>query len=93
MLKPVSSVKLRVLEAIAAVLMVFGAVALMLTFFPLINPPQWEIMTRHSDPSLTLRYAAGSVITSAILAGAFHFNRLAKQARKKQDQDAKSTRE
>lgn len=61
-------------EAMAAGLMIFGAVALVYTLFPWINPIQYE-MNASGDESMWGRLVIGGGVTAALLAGAFHFNR------------------
>ncbi len=80
-MKRARSAKTQVLEAAAAATMVFGAVALMITFFPIINPAQHKFYAYESD-SLILRYVVGSLVTSLILGLAFWLNRRAKECRR-----------
>ena len=66
-------------EAIAAAFLVFGAVAFMITFFPLLNPRQYELNFNPSGEAPTLtRYCIGMIVTVLIFAIAYHFNRKAK---------------
>ena len=76
------SLRVRSLEAAAASLMVIGAMALVTTFFPIINPGVWRTMTKRSEPSLVQRYSIGIPIATVIIGGAFYFNRRAQNAKK-----------
>ncbi|MDB4673840.1 hypothetical protein OAF27_03390 [Verrucomicrobiales bacterium] len=60
-------------EALAAGLMVFGAVALVYTLFPWINPIQYE-MNATGDESIWVRSVIGGGVSAILLWGAFFFN-------------------
>ena len=66
-------------EALAAAFLVFGAVAFMVTFFPLINPKQYELNFNPNGEAPTIvRYCVGMIVSLMILLMACYFNKKAK---------------
>lgn len=65
-------------EALAAGFMVIGAIALVATLFPWINPTQYGMNTT-GDESLPVRTFIGGSASASLLWAAFYFNRRAKR--------------
>ena len=78
-MKEVRTAKTQTLEAVAGTIMVLGAFAFTITFFPIINPPQYRLNSDGTE-SLWLRYLVGSTITAGILGSAFWLNQCAKRS-------------
>ena len=66
-------------EACGAALMTLGAVVLVATYFPLLNPTQYKLNSNGSE-SLALRYVVGTAISLATLACSWKCNRHAKRS-------------
>jgi uncharacterized membrane protein YidH (DUF202 family) len=73
-------------EAIAAIMMIFGAFLLVAVYFPVINPGQYRLES-HQEAVPLSRYIIGTPISLLILGGAWHFNRKA-QRMKRDEKDA-----
>jgi hypothetical protein len=73
-------------EAIAAIMMIFGAFLIVAVYFPVINPGQYRLES-HQETAPLSRYIIGTPISLLILGGAWHFNRKAR--RMKQDENEK----
>jgi ABC-type nickel/cobalt efflux system permease component RcnA len=66
-------------EIIAATLMMFGAVLLAFTFYPIINPAQYRI--DYDQEASIWRYILGMPVSLLVLLGAWSFNRKARKVR------------
>jgi hypothetical protein len=64
-------------EIIAAILMALGAVLLVVVWFPVINPAQYEMLSHQKSPPLA-RYLVGTPVALLVLARAWYFNRKAR---------------
>jgi hypothetical protein len=61
-------------EILSTILLVFGAITIVITIFPVINPRQFEIMGGISSPE---RYFLGLGFGVILLASAYYLNRRA----------------
>lgn len=64
-------------EIIAAILLTLGAVLLVVVWFPVINPAQYEMLSHQESPPLA-RYLVGTPVALLVLARAWYFNRKAR---------------
>ena len=74
-------------ELIAATLMMVGVVLLVFTFYPNINPIQYQIDNQQETAPMS-RYIFGTPVSLLILAAAWYFNRAA-QRLKRVEKDGK----
>jgi hypothetical protein len=74
-------------EIVAAVSAMLGAVLLVFTYYPVINPIQYEIDS-HRETAPWSRYILGTPVSILILLGTWHCNRKAQQL-KRDERDSK----
>jgi len=66
--------KTMLFEILAVVLAMTGAILLVLTYYPIINPIQYRIDS-HGETVQATRLLVGTAISLMILSGAWYFNR------------------
>ena len=74
-------------EVLATVSAMIGAVLLVFTYYPIINPIQYRI-DNHRETAPMIRFLLGTPISLLILSVTWYFNRKA-QTLKRDDRDAK----
>src|SRR6266852_9870150 len=74
-------------EIVGAVSAMLGAVLLVFTYYPVINPIRYRI-DNHHEPAPVSRYILGTPVSLLILSGAWYFNRKA-QKLKRDEKDSK----
>ena len=74
-------------EIVAAVSAMLGAVLLVFTYYPVINPIQYRFDNHHELAAVS-RYILGTPFSLLILSGAWYFNRKA-QGLKRDEKDSK----
>ncbi len=77
-------------EIVAAVSGMLGAVLLVFTYYPVINPIQYRF-DNHHEPAPVSRYILGTPFSLLILSGAWYFSRKA-QKLKRDEKDSKHER-